>query len=507
MKGPCESLLSIDIGTTSVKVGLFDLEGTLVSLSTREYSLATPGDHRVELDVDVYWNAIVEGVREVRTKAGVDPADILALSLSSQGETLVCAGSDGTPLMNAIVWLDARAQAESEELARSFSSGQIYRTTGYPWMAPVWPAAKILWLRNHQPDVFRKTEKFLIIKDYIVHKLTGTYATDLSQSSSTLYLDVGAGDWWDDMLRGIGITRNRLPEIRGSSEVVGCLRPGAAAALDLSPHTLVVTGSMDQIAAAVGAGNVRPGVITESTGTALAVIASVDEPRFDVKGRIPCSAHFRPGLFALMPYAETSGIVLKWFRETFPRFPDRIEGYDELMELAAGIAPGAEGLRAIPHFTGTASPDFNPAARGAFAGISFHHTRAHFVRALVESVAFMLRDNVALLHELSIRPTTIRSLGGAARSDLWCRIKCDTLGVPLEVPLCSESASLGAAIFAGTGAGVFPSVEAAVQRFLRIDRRYEPDPGMVSAYDAFYRDWQSLCARVHPPAPRAGDRP
>ena len=494
---PSTYLAAIDIGTTSVKVGFFDISGDLISLSTREYSLLTPDTNRVELSVEVYWDALAGGVREGLSAGEIDPKQVAALSLSSQGETLVCVDPTGDALSNAIVWLDARAESESAHLEKSFDMESIYRTTGYPEMSPLWPAAKILWIRENEPDTFRKTAKFLILKDYIIFRLTGVYATDLSESSSTLYLDTERGDWWDDMLDEIGIHKDLLPEIRGSSEVVGNLTSDAATALGLTDQTIVTTGAMDQIAAAVGAGNVEPGTITESTGTALAVIATVGEPTFDDKRRIPCSAHYKPGLFALMPYAETSGIVLKWFRETFPSHPDRLDEYAELMKLASGVAPGAEGLRALPHFTGTASPDFNPAARGAFTGISFHHDRSHFVRALVESVAFLLRENVDLLRDLSIPINSVRSLGGAANSDLWCQIKADVLGTPVEVPVCSEAASLGAAIFAGVGAGIYPNVEDAAERIVAIERRFEPRGESISTYNDLYNEYRSIYTRLY----------
>ena len=494
---PGTYLASIDIGTTSVKIGFFDTSGELISLSTREYSLLTPAANRVELSVDVYWNAIVEGIREALTAGKIESKDVAALSLSSQGETLVCVDPAGAALSNAIVWLDARAESESAQLEKSFSAETIYKKTGYPEMAPLWPAAKILWLRNNEPEIFNKTSKFLIVKDYILYRLTGVYATDLSESSSTLYLDMERGVWWDDMIDEIGISKDRLPDIRSSAEVVGKLTSESAAALGLTDRTVVATGAMDQIAAAVGAGNVETGTITESTGTALAVIATVDSPTFDEKRRVPCSAHYKPGRFALMPFAETSGIVLKWFRETFPTHPDRPDEYDELMSLASKVEPGAEGLRALPHFTGTASPDFNPRARGAFTGISFQHNRSHFVRALVESVAFLLRENVDLLRELSIPIRSVRSLGGAAKSDLWCQIKADVLGTPVEVPLCSEAASLGAAIFAGVGAGIYASVSEAAELIVRIERRFEPRSEVVSTYGKIYDEYQSTYSRLY----------
>ena len=489
-------LLSIDLGTTSVKVGLFGADGGMEALSTQEYTLETPEKDRVELPVEVYWNAIVSGVRDVLKTSNVSTPSVRAISLSSQGETLVCVDSDGNALTNAIVWLDARAGAESDRLSKLVPPEELYTITGYPEMAAVWPAAKILWFAKNEPEIFRKTAKFLLLKDYFVWKLTGVYATDLSESSSTLYLDVQSGKWWDAMLNEIGISPDRLPDILESTDVAGELLPDAATELGLETGTKVITGAMDQVAAAVGAGNTAPGLVTESTGTALAVIASVGHPVFDEERRIPCSAHFRSGLFALMPYAETSGIVLKWFRDTFAD-SGKAPSYDDLMALASGVEPGAEGLRALPHFTGTACPDFNVDARGAFTGISFQHGRAHFVRALVESVAFLLRENIDLIKSLSIEVSKVRSLGGASNSDLWCQIKADVLGVPIEVPECGEAASLGAAILAGIGAGVYSGVDEAVKNLVTIDRSFEPDAETSSRYEEIYQDYLGIYSKLY----------
>ena len=486
-------LLSIDVGTTSIKVGLFQPDGKLRVMSTQEYSLLTPATNMVELPADVYWIALGKGIRDVLERSEVNPESILALSLSSQAETLICVDKKGRVLRNAIVWLDTRAEEESETIGEKFSPELLYEKTGLPEMSPIWPAPKILWLKNNEPGIFQQTAKFLIIKDYLIWKLTGIFSTEPTESSSTFYLKLKEKDWWDEMLDFVGITRDRLPPIFRSHEVVGTISHQIGSELGLSPNTKVIAGSMDQMAGALGAGNTEPGVITESTGTALAVVATVDTPVYDPQRRVPVAPHCVPERFVLYPYAQTSGIVLKWFRDTFAGK----EGYGELLKLAARISPGAEGLLALPHFTGTFCPDFNPQARGAFVGISFKHQRAHFVRALVESVAFMLRENVDLLKGLSIPVREVRSLGGAAKSDLWLQIKADVLGVPVEVPQCSEAASLGAMVLAGVGAGVFSDVSAAVKKVVKVEKSFYPAPHNVAVYRKVYQDYLSLYQKLY----------
>jgi len=405
---PEDYLLSIDVGTTSVKAGLFQPDGKLKTMSTQEYNLLTPASNMVELPADVYWTALGKGIKDILGKSEVNPELILTLSLSSQAETLICIDKKGRVLRNAIVWLDTRAEEESARIAKNFPPELLYKTTGLPEMSAIWPAPKILWLKKNESDVFNQTSKFLIVKDYLIWKLTGEFSTEPTESSSTFYLKLEEKDWWDEMLDFIGIKRDKLPAIFPSHEVVGNISSQVKSELGLSTKTKVVAESMDQMAAALGAGNIESGVITESTGTALAVVATVGTPVYDLKRGVPCALHCVPDRFVLYPYAETSGIILKWFRDTFPSRVDRKEDYGELLKLASRISPGAEGLLALPHFTGTACPDFNPQARGAFVGISFKHKRAHFIRAFVESIAFMLRKNIDLLKSLSIPVNKVR---------------------------------------------------------------------------------------------------
>ncbi len=492
-----QHLLSIDVGTTSVKIGLFQPDGKLKAISTQEYTPLTPSSNMVELPADVYWMALGKGIKDVLGKSEVNPESILALSLSSQAETLICVDKKGKVLRNAIVWLDTRAEKESVKIAKNFTPELLYKTTGLPEMSPVWPAPKILWLKKNEPDVFNQTAKFLIVKDYLIWKLTGEFSTEPTESSSTFYLKLKEKDWWDEMLDFIGIKRDKLPSIFASHEVVGNVSPQVKSELGLSTNTEVIAGSMDQMAAALGAGNIEPGMITENTGTALAVVATVDRPVYDPQGRVPCAPHCVHERFVLYPYSETSGIVLKWFRDTFPSLDDRKEDYGELLELASRVSPGAEGLLALPHFTGTACPDFNPKARGAFVGISFKHQRAHFIRAFVESIAFMLRENIDLLTSLSIPVKRVRSLGGAAKSDIWLKIKADVLGVPVEVPQCSEAASLGAMVLAGVGAKVFPDISRAVKEVVKITKSFYPEPQNVAIYQKVYKNYLSLYQKLY----------
>jgi len=491
-------LLTIDVGTTSVKVGIFGTDGQVRKIATQEYALSTPSSDRIELAVNIYWSACKKGIAEVFKNSGIKSEAIVAISISSQGETLIPVDKSGKPLRNAIIWLDSRAKAESLEISRAFPADEFYHVTGLPNVRPMWPAAKILWMRKNQPRIFNQVFKFLLLKDYFLYRLTGEFVTDPTISSSTGFLRLQERDWWDEMLDFIELDKDQLPQLVNSEEVIGKLIPQVASEIGLSRNTLVVAGAMDQMAGAIGAGNINPGVITETTGTALAIIATVLEPIYDLQTRIPCSPHAVSNKFVLMPYSETAGIVLKWFRDTFGvRDEGKKETYDALMKLAKTVPAGSEGLLALPHFAGSFCPHFNPEARGAFVGMSLNHKKSHLVRALVESIAFMLRENIELLEGLGVKVEKVRSLGGAAKSDFWLQIKSDVLNLPVELPKCSEASSLGAAILAGVGAGIYKDIDEAVRVTGSVKKTFSPELENVSKYQKIYQKYLGLYRKLY----------
>jgi sugar (pentulose or hexulose) kinase len=311
-----EHVLSVDLGTTAIKVALFDSGGRLAASSTQEYTLLTPSALEVELPVETYWQAFRRGVGEVLGRSQVRPSSIRALGISAQGETLIFAGRDGQPLRNAIVWLDNRSQKEAETLNREFPEKQTYRITGQVSIVPTWPAAKVLWVQANEPQVFAKADKILLIEDYFLHRLTGRYACEGSLACSTVYWDINTRKWWPEMLRRLKLDEERLPPIRESGEPVGTILPEVARELGLASETVVCTGALDQAAGAIGVGNIRPGVFSENTGAALAICATVDHPVFDPKGRMPCHYHGLPGTYMCHTFT-TGGIVLKWYRDKF----------------------------------------------------------------------------------------------------------------------------------------------------------------------------------------------
>lgn len=481
-------LLALDVGTTSVKGVVFDAEGRPVAARAREYDLCRPAPDLVELDPEVYWTAAVEVVRALLDSPGVSRTALAAAGVTSQGETLIALDRAGRPLRQAIVWLDNRTRAEADELGRRFSLDEVYRRTGQQEMAPTWTATRILWLRRHEPDVFGRAATFMLPADYLLFRLTGRRATDPGLNPSTLYYDLLSRAWWPQMLEALGIDAGRLPELLAAGEPAGRVGAEAAAATGLPAGLPVAGAPIDQIAGAVGAGNIAPGIVTETTGAALAVCVTLEKPVYDPLKRVGLYAHAVPGRFALLPWVPTAGMALRWLR-------DELGGgasYDDLTREAAGVAPGADGLTLLPHFSGAGSPAMNPKARGVLWGLTLGHRRAHVARAVLESVAFMLRENLEMLESLGTRVSEIRSLGGGARSPLWLQIKADVCGREILTMACDETTSLGTAMLAGVTAGVFRDLDEACRRMVRVRERLAPRPEARAACEEAYRRYARL---------------
>jgi len=478
-------LLGIDAGTTSVKTGLFALDGRCLAVEREEYTLDTPAPDIVELNPEIYWQACQKTVQSVLNQcssdlsSGFDPSQIVALAVSSQGETSIMLDRFSKPLRPAIVWLDNRATVEARYLNERYHD-ILYQVTGETDVIPTWTACKILWIRENQPEIFKSTDKFLLVQDWLVYRLTGEYFTEASVSSSSLLCDIVKYSWWDVMLDELGISERQLPKLSRTGTVVGSLSKAAAEELGLDPRTSVVLGGMDQTAGAVGAGNILPGMVSETTGAALAVQISSFAHNLDPKYQIPVYRHSAPGLYLVCPFCPTAGMAFKWFRDTFGDLEmekmdrgDR-DAYDLLTDLAKEIPPGADGLLALPHLQGSVNPIYNSEARGVFSGFSLGHKKGHFVRAILESVAFMLRRNLDQIHLSGISTSEIRSSGGGAKSVLWNQIKADVCGVPVLTLINEEAALLGNAIQAGVACGEIKSLEEGCNQMVALGNRFIP---------------------------------
>jgi xylulokinase len=498
-----DTLLAYDLGTTALKCALHDLHGNVIAKASVEYELITPDADSVEMEVETYWKAFKSALALVMQASGVNPSDIRALGVSAQGETLILTDKNGKPLRPAIVWLDNRAQQEAVALAEKFGNQHAYEITGQVKLVPTWPASKILWIKNHEPRIFEKTGKFLLLEDYFLHRLTGEFVCEGSLVTSTCYWNFRTYTWWPEMLAELGISTDQLPECRESGEVVGKLCSEVAVELGLSPETLVCTGALDQACGAIGVGNIQPGIFSENTGAALAICASVKQPTLDPQAQMPCHYHGLPGLYMLHTFTG-GGIVLRWFRDEFAQMElsvgkaSGLDAYDLLGAEAAGVPPGCEGLVMLPHLQGAMAPEANPAAKGVFYGFTLRHGRAHFARAIMEAVCFIVRRNIEVIEGIGVPVTEIRSLGGGARSPLWKQIEADVTGRPVLTTNNEEAATLGAAILAGKAVGIYSSVAEAVGQMVQIKARFEPAAENKSSYDEAFRTYVDLYTALCP---------
>lgn len=490
-------ILSVDLGTTAVKIALFNTAGDLMALSTREYSLITPRPSVVEGDVKTYWDSFKTGILDLKTKYPFHSESVKALGISAQGETLFFLDKKGVPLRNAIVWMDNRALAEAESLTETFSNETCYRVTGQVSFDPCWPAAKILWLRKNEPEIFKKTGKFALIEDYFIYRMTGRLVSEGSLLCSTVYWDITKKRWWKEMLSFLDISELQLPEIREPGEPVGSLLPEVAEELGLDPGTIVCTGALDQAAGAIGVGNISEGIFSENIGAALAICTPVQKPAFSGSRIMPIHYFGIPNMYMMHSFT-TGGMVLRWFRDAFCDAERAVGGligsdsYDLLGKEAASVQAGCEGLIMLPHLNGSMAPDVNPTARGVFYGFTLKHQKPHFIRAIMESLGYLVRRNIDALGNIGIEVSEIRSLGGGARSAVWNQIKADITGRPLITMQCAEAASLGAAILAGKALGIYDSVGDACKKMIKTDRRFEPDPAFRETYDRNYERYKQL---------------
>jgi xylulokinase len=497
-------ILGVDAGTTSLKVGAYRDDGTALAVSGEEYRIQTPEAARAELDPEAYWRALVSAIARTLAAAGSDSADVTAIAVSSQGETVIPVGRDGRPLGPAVVWLDNRAEAEARELAGAFDAAAVYAATGIPDVNPTWTASKLLWWKRHDPALFDAASRFLLVEDFLLHRLTGRYVTEGGVQCTSLLYDIRSGEWWSPMLDYLGLGPDRLPELARPGGTVGRLHPDAAAALGLTGNVAIVAGGMDQGAGAVGVGNFGPGIVSESTGGALTLQATVDRPDGDPTRQTPVYVHSAPDRYLYCPVCPTGGMALTWFRDRFGEeetaraaAEDR-DAYDLLTELAASVPAGSAGLTMLPHLQGAFSPEYEPGARGVFSGFTLGHGKGHFVRAILESVAFMLRRNLDLLATAGASAAEVHSHGGGARSALWCQIKADVTGLPVVTLEGAEAAIRGGAMLAGVACGAFRDLDEAGRAMIVRGATFLPDATVRTTYDGAYRRYIELFEALRP---------
>lgn len=497
-------ILAVDIGTTAFKAAVFDNDGYNRGTVTLEYTIDTPHAGWAEMDPSIYLDTFKRAAHMAIDRADLTPEDIDTIGMSCQGETTVYLDESGQPVRPAIVWLDRRAEQEAEDIEKKFGIDSIQQHTGQIGADSIWPGAKLLWLRRHEPEVFGRIGMTVQLKGYISYVLTGRACCEDSILGSSVYYDINKRKYWPEMLDYLGIREDQLPEIVLPGSITGHITPEAAEKFGLSRNTTLSIGGIDLSCGAIGVGNIYPGIFSDSTGSALCVVTVTKKPVLDPNRRMPCYCSAIPGQFMIHAY-NMGGMFLRWFRDEFCQEEMETErktgvnAYDLLDRLAESVEPGCDGLIALPHLQGSGPPDQVSSAKAIFSGITMSHTRAHFVRAIMESVTMVLCRMIEATRDLGIDIDSVISYGGGAKSPVWTQMKADATGLPIRTMMNDDDACcLGAAILAGASSGIWTSIEDGVLTSIENSVTYQPNPANRKAYDDLIAQYKLLMEQMGP---------
>ncbi len=474
--------LAIDLGSTNTKAALYDER--MRRLATRSVPLAyLRVDGLIEFDANVYWNDLVSLICSLFSSSGANPRDLCSITLTGQAESLLVLDASGRPLMNAISWMDERSLAECAALEDAFSGEDFYGHTGQPAALPTWPATKILWLRANKPKIFSAAAHYVLLKDYIVYRLTGQLAADCSIATFSFYFDIFERRYWPEMLAFLGIGEKQLPPLAEPLETAGTLLPEVAKALALPRSVAVNRGTLDHFCGMIGTGNVRQGLLSLSIGTVLGLstLAAKSAPR---DTGIPMHYGYLPNQYVFLPVAESGGVSLEWFRNAFLPNAD----FAAIDREAAARQPG--DLLFLPYLVGTNAPEFDRDACGVFFGLRSPHDAFDLALAVMEGVCHLLRKNCDRIRACNTPIERIVATGGGAKSAVWCQMQADITGLPVCIPAQQEAALLGAAMVGATSAGLFVSLADAAEQSVSIARTYAPQPNAV--YERKHRQFLAL---------------
>lgn len=498
---PGSYILAHDLGTSGDKATLFDAEGRYIAGAFSPYSTDYPQANWAEQDAETWWVAVCDSTRALLAASGVEPQAIAAVGFS--GTMMGCLPVDaaGAPLRSCIIWADQRARPEADLMAERIGRDLIYERCGNR-VSAAFSGPKMLWVREHQPEIFERTARFLLPKDYIAHCMTGHFATDYSDASGTLLFDLKTRRWDREFLAALGLPEDKLPEALPSNAVIGEVTAAAAAECGLAAGTPVVIGGGDGSCAGAGAGVIDAGSAYCVIGTSAWVSVTTDAPVLDALQRTQTHHHVHPERYAPMGVQQMAGGAREWAWRALAGDPTL-----DLDAAAAQVAPGAEGLFFLPYLMGERAPWWNPAARGAFVGLTMRHGKPEMARAVLEGVTLGLRQILVILREHVPTIDAIRLIGGGGRSKLWQQIVADCFGLPIHlVELKAEATSWGAAVAAGVGVGLYDwSIAAERAQVVEV---IDPDPARAACYaeraevfEALYRALEPVYGRLVPARP------
>jgi xylulokinase len=491
------TFLGIDVGTGGTRALIIDETGRVVASATEEHrAFASPQIGWAEQDPADWWRACGVAVRKALAEGHLRGDQISCVGLSGQMHGAVLLDEQERVVRPALIWCDVRTEKQSRDLTAQIGAERLIQLTCNPAL-PNFTLTKCLWVRENEPENWKKVRSIMLPKDYVRLQLTGGRATDMADASGTLLLDVTHRRWSKEMLELVQMDASLLPELFESPEVCGKISVTGAEATGLSSGTHVVAGAGDQSAGAIGMGVVSPGTVSATIGTSGVVFAATGRPSLDPRGRLHTFCHAVPGRWMVMGVTQSAGLSLRWFRDQFGMsVNNQLESYEGLTAEAKKPPPGCDGLLWAPYLMGERTPHLDGTARAVLVGLTASHTRAHVVRAILEGVAFSLRDTFTIFQEIEVPVKTIRLGGGGARSALWQQIQADIYGQRVELVEAEEGAAYGAAILAGVGAKAWPSVDAACDGVVRVASTVNPIPEnlpvMKTAYAAYRRIYPAM---------------
>lgn len=490
-----EYLLGIDIGTSACKVALFQKNGAVVGSASSDYPVYYPHQGWAEQNPDEWWNAVCCAVKKVIISTNIDPKDVKGIGIDGQSWSAIAIDKHGSVLTNTPIWMDTRAKVICDRLNVEIGADEIFELSGNP-LQPSYATAKILWYKEQLPEVYEQIDKILQSNSFIAYRLTGVISQDICQSYGFHCFNMRTGQWDDAMCEKMGISRKMLPEIVPCHQVIGMVTKEAAEATGLTEGIPVVAGGLDAACGTLGAGVIHPGETQEQGGQAGGMSICMDT--YTADPRLILSYHVVPGQWLLQGGTTGGGGVMRWIEREFGDYERSvaeekgISSLNQFNALAEQVKPGCEGVVFLPYMSGERSPIWDPDAKGVFYGLDFSKTKGHMIRAAMEGVAFSLKHNLDIAENLGAEVKELLAMGGSANSLLWTQIKSDITGKPIAVPSSDTATTLGAAILAGVGTGVYNDFEDAVSQTVKVTRRHEPDMEKHKVYENNYKIYLAL---------------
>lgn len=480
--------MGIDLGTSSVKTIIIDTDGNIKAVAQKEYGINIPREGYAEQQPEVWWESTVNTIRNALTSSGIEKSQLKGIGLSGQMHGMVLIDKNLDVIRPAIIWCDQRSKSEVLEIYEKIGKEELGRLTLNP-VAAGFQVSSLLWVKKNEPENYKRTHKVLLPKDYIRLRLTGEIGTDITDASSTLAFNTSARKWSKKIIEALGLDLDKYPFCKNPFDIAGIVTREVSGETGLAPGIPVAFGGGDQPMQAVGNGIVSPGIVSSTIGTGGQIFTPIDKPLYDKELRTHTFCNAVPGTWNIMGASLCAGLSLKWLKENILQETD----FNSMGRKAEMIPAGSEGLIFLPYLTGERTPHMDPHARGVFFGLTLKHTRAHMIRAVMEGVVFSLRDSMEIFRSLGVKMDKIIASGGGARSRLWLQIQADVFGKEVYKTNSVEQACMGAAIMAGVGTGIYPSIDEACRQLISYDSEpVLPDKEKMKTYNYYYSIFKEL---------------